>query len=87
MVPSENKQSFAHAGDGRDPGSHRNCWEYYDCPKERQNVCSAFQKNAGRICWQVAGTLCEGKAKGFFANKIGDCMKCEFYLHANARCW
>ena len=35
--------------------------------------------NAGRICWAVAGTLCEGKPAGKFATKIRTCIKCEFY--------
>jgi hypothetical protein len=36
--------------------------------------------NAGRACWVVAGTRCGGVVQGEFAQKIGNCMKCEFYL-------
>lgn len=36
-------------------------------------------KNAGRACWAVAGTLCEGIIQGTFAMKLGNCMKCDFY--------
>ncbi len=35
--------------------------------------------NAGRYCWKVAGTLCKGKVQGSYANKIMDCVRCEFY--------
>ena len=87
MVLSENKRSFAPAAKKREPRSRQNCWEFYNCPQERQNVCSAFKKGAGRRCWQVAGTLCEGKTDGMFARKIGDCMKCEFYIQVHARRW
>ena len=35
--------------------------------------------NAGRACWVVAGTMCDGEVSGTFAKKIGDCMRCEFH--------
>lgn len=35
--------------------------------------------NAGRICWAVVGTLCDGKPSGTFATKIYTCINCEFY--------
>ena len=37
-------------------------------------------KNAGRYCWKIAGTLCEGKAVGSFAAMIKNCGSCcHFY--------
>lgn len=36
-------------------------------------------KNAGRVCWVVAGTMCGGEIQGSFAKKYEDCRKCEFY--------
>ena len=33
----------------------------------------------GRFCWVVAGTLCEGRVQGEFAQKFIDCMSCDFY--------
>jgi hypothetical protein len=36
-------------------------------------------KNGGRICWAVAGTFCEGKKQGTFAEKRISCMGCNFY--------
>ncbi len=33
----------------------------------------------GSICWTVAGTFCEGKVQGTFAQKYEDCVKCDFY--------
>ncbi len=35
--------------------------------------------NAGRICWAVAGTLCEGKTQGTFHVKRQSCVKCDFF--------
>ena len=36
-------------------------------------------KNAGRYCWRVAGTFCEGKVQGDMAAKIMDCVQCDFF--------
>lgn len=34
--------------------------------------------NAGRICWSLTGTFCNGKAQGTFAKKIVSCLMCNF---------
>lgn len=36
-------------------------------------------KNAGRVCWAVAGTLCGCEITGVFAKKLNSCLTCEFY--------
>lgn len=37
-------------------------------------------KNAGRICWAVAGTVCDKGIHGDMAKKSGNsCLECEFY--------
>lgn len=36
-------------------------------------------KNSGRACWVVAGTMCEGKVQGTFAQKHRSCEECDFY--------
>jgi hypothetical protein len=36
-------------------------------------------KNAGRACWQVAGSFCREQAKGVFALNIDNCMECDFF--------
>ena len=35
---------------------------------------------AGRACWTVSGTLCEGDVQGTFAKKYNNCKSCDFYL-------
>ena len=36
-------------------------------------------KCAGRFCWAVAGTYCKGKVQGTFAEKLKNCVNCEFF--------
>lgn len=56
------------------------CWEFMKCGRDRDATlrCPAYP-HFGRICWVVAGTFCEGKAQGTFAQKFEDCRRCEFY--------
>ena len=35
--------------------------------------------NAGRACWVIAGTLCNGAVQGTFAQKLHNCWRCDFY--------
>ena len=35
--------------------------------------------NAGRCCWKVAGTLCNGEVQGTPAQKLTTCIECEFF--------
>jgi two-component system NtrC family sensor kinase len=56
------------------------CWEYMKCGRDKDSTirCPAYP-DFGRICWTVAGTFCEGKVQGTFAQKYEDCRKCGFY--------
>jgi len=56
------------------------CWEYMKCGRDKDATtkCPAHA-NFGRICWAVAGTFCEGKVQGTFAQKYENCVKCDFY--------
>jgi hypothetical protein len=72
-----------------------NCWEYKNCghgPNESKNNSKScptvFETKldgvhngtkAGRACWVVAGTYCNGEVQGKFAQKYGTCLNCDFY--------
>ncbi|OGR02303.1 MAG: hypothetical protein A2511_03575 [Deltaproteobacteria bacterium RIFOXYD12_FULL_50_9] len=66
---------------GREPGGGR---------VEELGLCAAATevrlananggKNGGRACWALTGTLCGNRVQGTFANKLGNCRLCEFYL-------
>lgn len=54
------------------------CWEHKNCG---QTECPSYDSEDLR-CWQIGGTFCGGKVQGLFANKYGDCRKCEVYRYA-----
>jgi hypothetical protein len=76
----------------------KNCWEVMDCGRGPGNghgdVCPAAKEsplhgvhggiNAGRACWVVAGTLCNGEVSGTFAKKMDNCLICPFYRQVKA---
>ncbi len=66
---------------GRRAGSSINR-EFGECPAASEKKFNGVNsgKNAGRICWVVAGTMCNGRVQGIFATKYKGCMTCEFYL-------
>jgi len=62
-----------------------NCWEIKKCGREKGGpnahelgVCPAYPNN-GHSCWIIAGTFCEGKVQGTFAQKQGTCVVCDVY--------
>ncbi len=65
---------------GREPGGS-NADEFGICPS---SIASRYDginggTNAGRYCWPVAGTFCNGDLQGTFAAKIMDCLRCPFF--------
>ena len=59
------------------------CWEYMKCGRDKDATakCPAYP-NFGKGCWVVAGTFCQGKVQGTFAQKYEDCRKCDFFQTA-----
>jgi hypothetical protein len=64
----------------REPGG-KNAEELGVCPAATTNRLEGVHggRKAGRACWVVAGTFCDGAVQGTFAQKYQDCSVCEFY--------
>jgi len=60
------------------PPNHESCWEMMQCTQEN---CVCFGREPLQ-CWTIAGTSCKGQVQGKFAQKLNDCMACEFYQEA-----
>jgi hypothetical protein len=66
---------------GREPGGKK-CSELGVCPAAADASSNGVNSgvNGGRICWAVAGTLCDGRIHGSFALKQSTCIVCEVFL-------
>lgn len=53
------------------------------CPVRNEKRLNGIHggKNAGRACWVVAGTLCNGQVQGAFEEKCENCFACNFYRY------
>ena len=65
---------------GRQPNGE-NAEKLGVCPAASEIVLNGIHDgwNAGRACWVVAGTLCNGKVQGTYAHKCRSCESCDFY--------
>ena len=64
---------------GRQPGGEKA--EVFVCPAATDTRLHGKNrgKNAGRACWQVAGSFCREQAKSVLALKIYNCLECDFF--------
>lgn len=74
------KNCWEHFKCGRQPGGDKTV-ELGVCPAATEEKLHGTNEgiNGGRSCWAIAGTLCKGKTQGSYAQKLGDCLRCEFY--------
>ena len=65
---------------GREPGGN-NHRDLGICPAATETSCNGINngKNAGRLCWAIAGTFCGDKIQGDFAQKSVSCTSCEVF--------
>ena len=57
--------------------SIKNCWDVKNCPKELREQCPAWEFQAGRLCWFINGTICDGKVQDNWQEKMEICRSCE----------
>lgn len=65
---------------GRQPGGER-CTEMGVCPAATAAKLHGVNNgiNGGRACWVIQKTLCGDKIQGGFAEKLGNCLACDFF--------
>ena len=65
---------------GREPNGSK-VDELGICPSSTEEALNGVHggENAGRACWVVAGTLCNGMIQGTFAKKYNNCFECNFF--------
>jgi hypothetical protein len=64
---------------GREPGGKGEA-ELGQCPAATEASLDGIHRgdNAGRACWVVAGTYCDGEVQGSFSFTHKNCAKCDF---------
>lgn len=70
---------------GRGPGG-KNTGNLGACPVATDISSNGINggKNAGRICWDVPHTLCEGKVLNDFSQKSVSCVTCDVFNRVRA---
>jgi hypothetical protein len=53
------------------------CWSIKNCPEGRKKQCPTWEFNAGKICWFINGTICEGSIQKNWEEKMKICRSCE----------
>jgi DNA-binding XRE family transcriptional regulator len=56
------------------------CWTIMKCPPDRKKQCPAWEFKAGKFCWFINGTICEGQAKKSWKDKLKVCRNCEVMI-------
>src|SRR5512137_1460846 len=57
----------------------RPCWDIRGCSPEIREACPAWEFKLGHLCWFVNGTICRGKARGSWPQKMRVCRTCEVF--------
>ena len=63
---------------GRDEATEP-CWIQKSCPPEWKERCPAWEFRAGKLCWFINGTVCEGSPRKDWNQKIALCRTCEVF--------
>ena len=65
-------------------GDHRgqkSCWSVKKCPPEQKKRCPAWEFRAGKLCWFINGTICEGAVQKNWKEKMKICRSCEVFSY------
>jgi transcriptional regulator with XRE-family HTH domain len=55
------------------------CWDLLKCDAEKRRVCPAWEFKAGKYCWFINGTICDGAPRRNWREKIEICKSCSVF--------
>ena len=61
---------------GENRKDQKPCWVIKKCPSSRKKQCPAWEFQAGKLCWIVNGTTCEGAVQENWKEKMKICRTC-----------
>lgn len=53
------------------------CWTIKKCPSKQKKQCPAWEFKAGKFCWFINGTICDGVVHKSWKEKIKVCRSCD----------
>ena len=77
IPPSVERQIFFLVSRMRGKKGQKPCWIVKSCPTEIKKQCPAWEFQAGKLCWFINGTICEGKVQKNWEEKMKICRQCE----------
>ena len=57
--------------------THKPCWVIKKCPSEIKKHCPAWEFQAGKFCWLISGTTCDGNVHKDWEEKMTCCRACQ----------
>lgn len=57
------------------------CWIVKKCPAKKKKTCPAWEFNAGKMCWFINGTICDGSVYKNWKEKMKLCRSCEVFAN------
>lgn len=60
--------------------AQKSCWTIKKCPPKLKKQCPAWEFNAGKLCWFINGTICEGAAQKTWKEKMKICRACDVFI-------
>ena len=74
------RQMFFLVSNRRDaPKKQKSCWTIKKCPPKQKKQCPAWEFKAGKLCWFINGTICDGIVHENWKEKIKICLSCEVF--------
>jgi DNA-binding XRE family transcriptional regulator len=55
----------------------KQCWTVMNCATAQRKKCPVWEFGAGRICWMINGTHCQGKLQKDWKSKMAICHDCD----------
>ncbi len=55
------------------------CWDVRRCPPQMRETCPVWEFKSGHLCWFINGTICQGKPRGSWSQKMIVCRKCQVF--------
>ena len=66
----------------------KSCWAIKKCSPDQKANCPAWEFKAGKLCWFINGTICEGSVQKNWKAKMKICRSCEvFQTNFNVNRW